>query len=206
MRERYGTTADLDGRHTDGSFNARRKPMKPLFWLAAAVFCSPLAASEFRLTSTDIAEGQSLSSQHVFEGFGCSGGNRSPQLAWSGAPSGTKSFAITAYDPDAPTGSGWWHWTVVNIPATVNALPSGAGSAGGTLPTPAVQGRTDFGQSGFGGACPPEGDQPHRYQFTVWALKETSLPVDENSSGALVGYLLNAHALGKAQLTALYGR
>lgn len=163
-------------------------------------------AAEFTLTSTDIAEGKPMTSQQVFKGFGCEGGNVSPQLAWSGAPAGTMSFAITAYDPDAPTGSGWWHWTVVNLPASTAALPSGAGSAGGKLPVGAVQGRTDFGQAGFGGACPPAGDKPHRYQFTVWALKVDKLSIDENSSGALVGFMLNANALAKSQLTATYGR
>jgi Raf kinase inhibitor-like YbhB/YbcL family protein len=163
-------------------------------------------AAEFTLTSSDIAEGKPMMSQQVFKGFGCDGGNVSPQLAWSGAPAGAKSFAITAYDPDAPTGSGWWHWTVVNLPVSTTVLPSGAGSAGGKLPGGAVQGRTDFGQAGFGGACPPVGDKPHRYQFTVWALKIDKLSIDENSSGALVGFMLNANALAKAQLTATYGR
>ncbi|MCQ4163121.1 kinase inhibitor [Tahibacter harae] len=163
-------------------------------------------AAEFRLTSTDIAEGKALTNKQVFKGFGCEGENISPQLSWSGAPEGTKSFAISVYDPDAPTGSGWWHWTVVNLPAATTSLPSGAGNPGGKLPAGAVQGRTDFGQAGFGGACPPVGDKPHRYHFVVWALKVDKLPLDENASGAMVGYMLNANALGKAQLTATYGR
>ncbi|HEV7856330.1 MAG TPA: kinase inhibitor [Herminiimonas sp.] len=164
------------------------------------------AAADFTLTSTDIANGKPMTAKQVFEGFGCSGGNLSPQLSWHGAPAGTKSFAITAYDPDAPTGSGWWHWTVVNLPASTTSLPSGAGSTGGSLPAGAVQGRTDYGQPGFGGACPPVGAKPHRYQFTVWALKTDKLDVNEQSSGALVGYMLKANALGTARLTALYGR
>ncbi|UTH74368.1 kinase inhibitor [Chromobacterium sp. IIBBL 290-4] len=176
--------------------------------LIASLFTLPLAAQadEFKLVSANIAEGQSLSLKQVYRGFGCEGGNVSPQLSWSGAPAGAKSFAITAYDPDAPTGSGWWHWTVVNLPANVHSLPEGAGSIGGKLPAGAVQGRTDFGESRFGGACPPVGDKPHRYQFTVWALKTDRLPVDANASGALVGYMLNANALAKATLTATYGR
>ncbi|HSX59469.1 MAG TPA: kinase inhibitor [Tahibacter sp.] len=160
----------------------------------------------FRVTSSDIADGATLPHKHVFNGFGCDGDNLSPQLSWSGAPAGTRSFAITVYDPDAPTGSGWWHWTVVNLPATTTSLPTGAGSAGGTLPAGAVQGRTDYGQSGYGGAAPPAGDKPHRYQFTVWALGVDTLPLDENASGAMVGFMLNANALGKATLTATYGR
>ncbi|NNN06655.1 MAG: kinase inhibitor [Elusimicrobia bacterium] len=163
-------------------------------------------AAGFKLTSTDMSQGKTMSAQQVFKGFGCDGGNVSPQLSWSGAPAGTKSFAITAYDPDAPTGSGWWHWTVVNLPASTAGLPRGAGDAGGKLPAGAVQGRTDYGQSGYGGPCPPAGDKPHHYQFTVWALKVETLPLDGNSSGALVGFMLNANVLAKARLTARYGR
>ena len=181
--------------------------MKATFSLAAALLL-PLSAhaADFTVTSTDIAEGKPLSTQQVFKGFGCDGGNRSPHLSWKGAPAGTKGFAVTAYDPDAPTGSGWWHWTVVNLPADTTALATGAGSAGGKLPAGAVQGRTDFGQAGFGGACPPAGDKPHRYQFVVWALKTDTLPIDAQSSGALVGFMLNSNVLAKAQLTAVYSR
>ncbi|HBZ6107262.1 TPA: Raf kinase inhibitor-like protein YbcL, partial [Escherichia coli] len=140
-----------------------------------------------------------------FSGFGCEGGNTSPSLTWSGAPEGTKSFAVTVYDPDAPTGSGWWHWTVANIPATVTYLPADAGRRDGTkLPTGAVQGRNDFGYAGFGGACPPKGDKPHHYQFKVWALKTDKIPVDSNSSGALVGYMLNANKIATAEITPVY--
>jgi len=175
--------------------------------MAAAMSFSCVAhAADFTLTSTEIANGKMMSARQEFQGFGCKGANISPQLSWHGAPAGTRSFAITAYDPDAPTGSGWWHWTVVNLPATTSSLPSGAGSAGGKLPAGAVQGRTDYGQAGFGGACPPVGDKPHHYQFTVWALKTDKLDVNEQSSGALVGFMLHANALTTAQLTALYGR
>ncbi|MET1078378.1 MAG: kinase inhibitor [Pseudomonas sp.] len=164
-------------------------------------------AAEFSLSSQDIRDGQALSSREVFQGFGCTGGNTSPQLSWKNAPAGTQSYAITVYDPDAPTGSGWWHWTVVNLPASTQALPRGAGSnPSSALPAGSVQGRTDFGPSGYGGACPPQGDQPHRYQFTVWALKVEHLPLGEQDSGAMVGYMLNANALAKASLTATYGR
>jgi len=184
---------------------SKMKAKTSLIALSMAVSFSA-AAADFKLTSTDIANGKKMGAQQVFEGFGCSGGNVSPQLSWQGAPAGTKSFAITAYDPDAPTGSGWWHWTVVNLPVSTMSLPTGAGSAGGALPAGAVQGRTDYGQAGFGGACPPVGDKPHRYQFTVWALKVDKLDVNDQSSGALVGYMLKANALATAKLTALYGR
>ncbi len=163
-------------------------------------------AADFSLTSSDIADGRPLGAAQVFKGFGCDGGNVSPQLAWRNAPAGTRSFAVTAYDPDAPTGSGWWHWSLVNLPATTTELARGAGNPGGSLPAGAVQGRTDFGAPGFGGACPPPGDKPHRYQFTLWALKVDTLPVDENASGAMVGYFLHANALAQVRLTPTYGR
>ena len=165
------------------------------------------AATSFSVTSRDISGDRRLAPQQVFEGFGCHGGNQSPQLAWTNPPAGTKSFAITVYDPDAPTGSGWWHWTVVNIASSVFSLPAGAGDKNSaTLPGGAVQGRNDFGYAGFGGACPPAGDKPHRYRFTVWALDVPTLPVDAGASGALVGYLLHSHALASVQLTAMAGR
>jgi len=159
----------------------------------------------FRVTSPTFRG--TLPMQHVFKGFGCEGGNVSPALSWSGAPAATKSFAVTVYDPDAPTGSGWWHWTVFNIPATVTKLEAGAGNAEGKgLPAGAQQGRTDFGSAAFGGACPPPGDKPHRYIVTVFALKLDKIPLDASASGALVGFYLNANALAKTRLTARYGR
>ena len=115
-------------------------------------------------------------------------------------------FAITVYDPDAPTGSGWWHWTVVNIPATVTSLAAGASSAASALPKGAVQGRTDFGKPGYGGPCPPKGDRPHKYVFTVWALKVDKLDLNGEASGAMVGYNLNGNKLATATFTARYGR
>ncbi len=128
--------------------------------------------------------------------------------SWHGkTPRRARSFAVTVRDPDAPTGSGWWHWTVVNIASSVFSLPAGAGDKNSaTLPGGAVQGRNDFGYAGFGGACPPAGDKPHRYRFTVWALDVPTLPVDAGAGGALVGYLLHSHALASAQLTAMAGR
>ncbi|MCI0998124.1 YbhB/YbcL family Raf kinase inhibitor-like protein, partial [Pseudomonas corrugata] len=120
-------------------------------------------------------------------------------LSWSGEPDSTKSFAVTMFDSDAPTGSGWWHWTVVNIPANVHSLKADAGNKSGAgLPKGAVQGRTDFGRPGYGGACPPAGT--HHYHFKVWALKVEQLPVDSESSGALVGYMLNTNSAATAEL------
>lgn len=167
----------------------------------ATTFCAASAlATDFQLGSTELKANQPMSKQHEFAGFGCDGGNQSPQLHWQNAPVGTKSFAITVYDPDAPTGSGWWHWGVINIPASVSAV------AAGSVPAGAVQTRTDYGTAGYGGACPPAGDKAHRYIHTVWALNVEQLPLDANASGALVGYMLNAHQLGKAQLITTYQR
>ena len=188
-----------------------------LLSLAAGVLvgAAPLAAqapaargaTRLSLTSTDLSRDAKIGNKHVFNGFGCSGQNVSPQLAWKNAPAGTKSFAITAYDPDAPTGSGWWHWVVFDVPATVTALPSGAGSTTpSALPAGAVQGNTDFGTKGYGGPCPPPGDRPHRYIFTVHALKVAKLDVPANATAAMVGFSINANRLASATLTARYGR
>lgn len=166
-----------------------------------------IQAGSFTLTSPDLPEGKPLANAQVFDSLGCTGQNVSPALTWTGAPAGTKSFAVTVYDPDAPTGSGWWHWLIFNIPASVTSLPAGAGDAkGGKAPKGSVQSRTDFGGPGFGGACPPPGDKPHRYIFTVHALKVESLPLDANVSGAMVGYYLGQNTLAKASFTRTYGR
>ncbi|TAG21699.1 MAG: YbhB/YbcL family Raf kinase inhibitor-like protein [Rhodobacterales bacterium] len=171
--------------------------------LALALFASP-ALAEMVLTSPDFTDGGTLPDAQVLNGFGCEGPNLSPALAWSGVPEAAESLILTLYDPDAPTGSGWWHWTVANIPADVTGLPAGA--TAGTLPEGAVEGRTDFGNPGFGGACPPEGAAPHRYVFTLYAIPEAALPIDANASGALVGFYANAMALETATLTATFGR
>lgn len=162
----------------------------------------PALAEDFRLTSTSVAEGVQLSKDQVFAGFGCEGGNASPQLAWSGAPEGTKSFAVTVYDPDAPTGPGWWHWTVVNIPTTTGELASGIS---GTLKDGSLELTNDYGAAGFGGACPPPGTV-HRYIFTVHALGVESLELPRGASNALAGFMINASELGRARITATYTR
>ena len=164
--------------------------------------------TSFKLTSSDIHEGQMLTKDQVFNGFGCTGLNKAPALNWTAVPEGTKSLAITAYDPDAPTGSGWWHWVVFNLPADLKSIPTNYGSPEkvSTLGKEIVSSRTDFGKAGFGGACPPVGDKPHRYIFTVWALIVDHLPLDENSPAAMVGYYLNQNVIKKASLTALYQR
>ncbi|NIJ84914.1 hypothetical protein FHY35_001869 [Xanthomonas arboricola] len=158
-------------------------------------------AQDFKLSSNDIKHGEQIGNAYVQNGSGCSGADISPALAWSGAPEGTKSFAVTMFDPDAPTGSGWWHWTVVNIPKGIHGLPADAGNRNGSkVPSGAVQGRTDFGSPGYGGPCPPLGDKSHHYHFKVWALKVEKLPIDRESSGALVGYMLNVNSIATAEL------
>ncbi len=161
-----------------------------------------------RLTSNDFADGDYLAPVHILSedyGFGCAGGNESPHLSWTPGPDGTESYAVTCFDPDAPTGSGFWHWLVVNLPAGVTELVRGAGNPGGSLPAGALQTRTDFGVPGYGGPCPPEGDHPHRYLFTVHAVRGT-LPVDADTSAAVVGFNLHFSTLERATLMGLYKR
>lgn len=176
--------------------------------LGSLLFGSALSATaqaqDFSLSSTSIAEGTPLTKAQVFSGFGCTGDNVSPQLSWSGAPKGTKSFAITAYDPDAPTGSGWWHWLAVDIPAATSSVESGA-SGTGKMPKGSVEISNDYGIAAFGGACPPPG-QVHRYIFTVYALSTEKLELPKSPSDALVGYMIHANALGSAHITAVYTR
>ncbi len=161
-------------------------------------FHPPVA--EFSVTSADFSPNGVLPDAHVF-----AHGNVSPQLSWSGAPEGTLSYAVTCYDPDAPTGSGFWHWSVVDIPADVTELPQGAGSGDFKgLPVGAVQARNDYGTRDFGGAAPPPGDGPHRYVFTVYAVDQEKLGTDGDSTPAVVGFNLRYHALGRAQLIAEY--
>ncbi|HEX6510687.1 MAG TPA: YbhB/YbcL family Raf kinase inhibitor-like protein [Chloroflexota bacterium] len=161
-----------------------------------------------RVTSNSFSEGSTIGHDYVLSaeyGFGCDGGNKSPHLRWEGAPADTKSFAVTCYDPDAPTGSGFWHWVIVNIPPNVTELPEGAGNPGGQLPGGALQTRTDIGQPGYVGPCPPQGDPPHRYQFTVFALGADQLQVSADTSAAIVGFQMHFCTLEKAMLTGKYG-
>ena len=178
-----------------------------LFAVVLAGLSTSVYASGFTLFSPEIKANSTMPKNFEFNGFGCSGENKSPTLKWSGAPKETKGFAVTVYDPDAPTGSGWWHWMVINIPSDVTELVAGAGVANSTtLPKGAIQGRSDFGVAAWGGACPPQGDKPHHYIFTVYALKTDKLDIPSDSTAALTGYMIHANALGKASFTAIYGR
>lgn len=173
-----------------------KKILLALTFIAVSVF-----AQNFTLKS-DTLKGQ-LTKTQEFNGFGCTGENISPDLSWENAPKGTKSFAVTVYDPDAPTGSGWWHWVVFDIPKDKMTLETGFGSKEHKN---IVQSITNYGKSGFGGACPPKGDKAHRYIFTVYALDTDKLGLDKNTNPAVVGYYLNSHTLAKASLISYYGR
>lgn len=161
-------------------------------------------ADEFKVETASQLDGRFPAAQFA-NSFGCQGGNQSPQVKWSGAPAGTRSFVLTMYDPDAPTGSGWWHWVAINIPPSVSELPAGAGSAGGQLPAGALPINNDAGHPGYGGACPPLG-QNHRYVITVHALKVDRLDLPPNATPALVGFMSWANGLGKASVTVMGGR
>jgi Raf kinase inhibitor-like YbhB/YbcL family protein len=169
-------------------------------FLTTTVVAATAAAAPFKLTSTDFKDNGAIPDKHVFNSFGCSGGNVSPELEWTNPPAGTKSFALMVHDPDAPTGSGWWHWVVYNISADTKSIAEGA------VPHGAVQGNTDFGAQGWGGPCPPPGSGDHHYHFMLFALKVDHLDIPANATAAFVGFNVNANSLGKATLTGIYNR
>ena len=186
----------------------------------AASLVGHAQSGAFTLSSPDLASGQ-FDRQFILNGFGCKGDNVSPALQWSNVPAGTQSLALQVYDPDAPTGSGFWHWAVYNIPANANGLARGAGNSPASLPAGAFGGNTDFADTGatgsngnYGGPCPPAGDKPHHYIFTLCALAVPQLEaaggVPKTGSAGLYGFVLNkgvgAALLGKASFTATYGR
>src|SRR5580658_2056979 len=174
----------------------------------AAAQVKSTSKPKFVLSSSDPQLAAKVPEVYTANVFGCSGGNMSPPLQWTGAPAGTKSFVVTLFDPDEhSTPSGWWHWVVYNLPATVDRLPKGAGSEhSSVLPPGTMQGRTDLGNDAYHGPCPDKGDRPHRYTFTVYALSVEKLDVPADSSGAMVVSTANDHLLGKAVFIAHYGR
>ena len=162
------------------------------------------------LSSQDLHAGGALANAQLLDRYGCTGANASPELEWTGAPPDTKSFAILAFDPDAPTESGWWHWVVFDIPASATRVPANA-SRDRTLPAGAIEGRNDFGTTGYGGGCPPAGGGDHRYRFTVYALRvadlrEVGFPIDANAPAAMVSFAVHATALAHATLEVHYHR
>ena len=184
-------------------------PMKFKVILASALLTASalVHAADFQIGSPEIKAGGLIDKRFEFNGFGCSGDNKSPALEWRNAPAGTQSFAIAVYDPDAPTGSGWWHWSVINLPANVSSLPADAGALGdANLPAGARHVRIDYGVAAWGGVCPPPGDKAHRYIFTIYALKTPKLDIPADATAALAGYMVNANTIGKASFVARYGR
>jgi Raf kinase inhibitor-like YbhB/YbcL family protein len=179
--------------------------MRKILTAAALVALGATSAHALSLTSPDLKPGAKIADEQVFNSFGCSGKNVSPALSWSGAPKGTKSFALTVYDPDAPTGSGFWHWVVFNIAPDATSLPKGAGDPkSDAAPKNAIQGHNDFGFAGYGGPCPPPGDKPHHYQFKLYALDTDKLQADENATAAVVGFNIHFHTLAKAELDGVW--
>ena len=160
----------------------------------------------FKVTSSDVAEGQPLPGQFAYEGAADDARNVSPQLSWSGFPSNTKSFVVTCFDPDAPTPSGFWHWVLVDLPVSTTELAAGMGRAESVLPGKAFHVRSDWGSKDYGGAFPPDGDRPHRYYFVVHAVDVETLGVDADTSPAVVSFNLAFHTLARAQIVSTFQR
>jgi Raf kinase inhibitor-like YbhB/YbcL family protein len=180
-----------------------------IFLTVGAVLLAAAGAAEaapaFTLTSPAFKNNGTIPDKYSFNAMGCTGENTSPPLEWKNPPAGTKSFALMVHDPDAPTGSGWWHWVAYNIPADTTSLAEGAGKVGSaTMPKGSIAGNTDFGKPGYGGPCPPPGSGKHHYNFTLFALKVDKLEVPPGASPAMVGFNVNANTVGKAKLTGIY--
>ena len=170
----------------------------------ALILINSSNAFAIKLSSESFKNRTYLADKYVYNGFGCSGDNISPELSWTDIPEGTKSFAITAYDPDAPTGSGWWHWLVFNIPTNITNIPEGVKNI--DLPKAIIQSNTDYGKPGYGGPCPPIGDGKHRYIFTIFALDTETLPLNAKVTAAKVGFYLNSHVIEKYSIKGYYKR
>ncbi len=173
--------------------------------LSVAQPAPTIGAGTLTLSSPQFVSGGTLPLEQVGSGNGCIGMDVSPALNWSGVPAGTAALVVTTYDPDAPTGSGFWHWVAYNIPASATGLAKGAGSMGGNLPAGTTSGNNDTGMSGYTGACPPVGDAPHRYVFTLYALNK-ALPLPAGTSPVFVNFNLNGSVIAKTSIVATYGR
>lgn len=184
-----------------------KQPIQLLSATILALAASYVSAADFVLTSKDVTNGATLSQKQVAYGDGCRGQNISPDLAWQNPPAGTQSFAVIMHDPDTPGAHGWWHWLLFNLPASTNHLVADAGGYGGKgLPAGAQQSHSSGGSAYWGGACPPQGDKPHHYNFTVYALKVPNLAVKPDDSPERVSAAIQAQAIGSATITATYGR
>lgn len=173
----------------------------PTLSMVAVLLCGTASASDFKLRSADFKPGATINAAQVYRGYGCTGDNTSPALQWHDAPPATRSFALTLFDPDANAGKGWWHWLVIDIPATTRSMTAGA-----KLPATAKALRNDFGDTAYGGPCPPPGDTPHHYVLTVYALDVAQLPLAADSKPAAARRAIEKHALAQAGITARYGR
>jgi hypothetical protein len=174
-----------------------------LVWLVVGM-CPVAAQGAFTVSSTDLHDGSPVHSEQVYDKDACTGGNVSPQLSWRNAPPGTKSFAVTIFDRDAP-GPGWWHWAVAGIPPRIDSLPANASASGALKQMGAIEARNDYGDTGYGGPCPPPG-KPHRYVVTVFALNTADLRLGPARHALMFDHEINTSVLAKAQLTVTYGR
>ncbi len=185
------------------------KTLRLLAFAALFLMCGVRAAvADFTLHSSAFKPGATIPHAFSFNGFGCTGSNISPELMWSGAPDGTRSFALTVFDPDARSGQGWWHWVVFDLPSSTLRLAQNAGTGTGALmPKGATQGRNDFQTVGYGGPCPPSGDEPHHYVFTLYALDVDHLEaVSPLTSGPTLLNVMRQHILAKTELVGRFGR
>ncbi len=179
--------------------------MKIITLAISLLFVTVAFAGEIKVTSTSFKNNETIQNKYVLNGFGCTGENKSPQLKWNKGPEGTKYYAVTIFDPDAPTGSGWWHWTVLNIPKSVTELAEGISGDPTKLPKDSIEARTDYAKPGYGGPCPPPKSAPHHYIVTVYALKD-KIPLDKEAPGAMVGYYINSLKIGEGNIIGLYSR
>jgi Raf kinase inhibitor-like YbhB/YbcL family protein len=162
--------------------------------------CHVAEPARMKVESSSFGSNQTIPKKYAFSDWGVGGENISPNLKWSGAPAGTKSFVVTIWDPDAPTTVGYWHWLVFNIPANVTELEEGK------VPAGAVQGYTDYGVSAYGGPAPPPGDSPHHYRHRVFALDVVKLPLEKGTTGATLMFMMRGHILAEGELVGLFSR